>query len=282
MTLAASKTPPAWRFVAALRSRWRIYLAEAALLGLFMISAGGFTVLFEYPGSAVHQSISSPFVRRGLIGVAMGLTAIALIYSRPGKRSGAHMNPAVTLCFLRLGKIDPADAAFYIAAQFIGGAAGVGLCRVIAKPLIAHPAINHVVTLPGPQGIFAAWIAECAISFALMGTVLTLNRFPKLMGRTGIAAGILVALYITFEAPFSGMSMNPARTMGSALFAHTFTGLWIYFTAPIAGMLAAVETYRLLMPDAHRICGKLTHCHRVPCIIKCNCMAPPGIEMRGN
>jgi aquaporin Z len=75
------------------------YSMEAALLGLFMVSAGVVTILFEYPNSPLHQAIASADVRRWLIGVAMGSTAIALVYSPWGKQSGAHMNPAVTLTF---------------------------------------------------------------------------------------------------------------------------------------------------------------------------------------
>jgi aquaporin Z len=264
--------------VAAIRVNWRIYLIEAALLGTFMVSACAFTALLEYPVSPVDQIIPIPFIRRALIGIAMGLTAVLLIYSRWGKRSGAHMNPAVTLCFLRLGRIDRWDALFYILAQFIGGAVGIMLCRVAANPLLIHPSVHHVVTVPGASGTIIAWVAEFCISLLLMGTILAVNRFPRLIKCTGLFAGALVALYITFEAPLSGMSMNPARTFASALSANLFTGLWIYFTAPVAGMLMAVETHRLLARNPNQLCGKLTHCHRVPCHIKCNCLASSGIQ----
>jgi aquaporin Z len=93
--------------IRSLREHWPEYLSEAAELGAFMLSAGAFTTLFEYPNSPVHQAIGDPFVRRTTIGIAMGLTALALIFSPLGKRSGAHMNPAVTLAFLRLGKVKP-------------------------------------------------------------------------------------------------------------------------------------------------------------------------------
>src|SRR5229473_2753635 len=108
-----------------IRHHWPEYLMEAAGLGIFMISASVFTILFEYPDSPVHQAMPSDFLRRALIGLAMGITAIGIIYSPWGKRSGAHLNPAVTLSFLRLGKIQPWDAAYYITAQFLGGLAGV-------------------------------------------------------------------------------------------------------------------------------------------------------------
>ena len=88
-----------------LRKNWPEYLIEAWALGTFMVSAGACTMLSEHPSSPVRAAIADADIRRVLIGVCMGLTAIALIYSPWGKRSGAHMNPAVTLTFLRLGKV---------------------------------------------------------------------------------------------------------------------------------------------------------------------------------
>ena len=105
--------------IRALREHWPEYLCEAAELGLFMISAGLFTILLHHPGSPVLNFIPSEFTRRMLTGIAMGSTAIALVFSPLGKRSGAHFNPAVTLTFWRLGKVKNWDAVFYIVAQFI-------------------------------------------------------------------------------------------------------------------------------------------------------------------
>src|SRR5262249_37045875 len=114
------------------------YLIEAAFLGLFMVSACSFTVLLQHPASTLRQMLPNAFIRRFLTGVAMGLTAIALIYSSWGKQSGAHLNPSITLTFLRLGKIDPWDACFYIIAQFIGGTLGVLFSGLIWGHAIAE------------------------------------------------------------------------------------------------------------------------------------------------
>src|SRR5262249_45641157 len=156
------------------------------------------------------------------MGCAMGLTAIALVYSPLGKRSGAHMNPAVTLTFLGLGRVAPRDALFYVLAQFAGGAVGLLACARLLGPLLGDPHVNYVATVPGDRGIDIAFAAELVISFLLMSVVLRVSSRPALARYTGLCAGALVALYITFEAPLSGMSMNPARSFGSALLAHSW------------------------------------------------------------
>ena len=248
----------------ALRNHWPEYLMEGAELAIFMISASLFTILLYHPSSPVPQIIPAEFSRRILMGSAMGLTAIALIYSPWGKRSGAHMNPAVTLTFFRLGKVAPLDAIFYILAQFIGGTVGVALVALLANNLLAHPAVNYVATVPGPGGAWPAFVAEATISFLLFLTVLIVSNLPKIARLTGLFAGCCVALFIVFESPISGMSMNPARTFGSAFLPHLWAFLWIYFAAPLLAMLGAAELYPLLRGRV--ACAKYHHQNNFRCI----------------
>lgn len=239
---------------------------EAVGLGIFMISACLFTILLEYPGSPVHSLIQSELLRRALIGIAMGLTAIGIIYSPWGKQSGAHINPAVTLTFFRLGKIAPWDAFFYVLAQFLGGLAGVLLVAAVMGQIVAHPTVNFVATLPGPRGPWVAFGTETLISFGLMLTVLITTNTETLGRYTGLFAGLLVATYIAVEAPFSGMSMNPARSFASAAPARQWMSLWVYFTAPFLGMLLAAELYLRTMGVAKVFCAKLNHYNHKRCI----------------
>ena len=252
----------------ALIRHWPEYLMEAAGLGLFMISACVFTVLVEHPQSPVRSGLADPFVRRSLIGLAMGLTAIGLIYSPWGKRSGAHLNPTITLTFLRLGRVEAWDAAFYVIAQFAGALAGVLVAAAVLRSALAHAAVNYAVTLPGGWGRLGAFVAEFSISLGLMLVVLLMSNVPRIARFTGLCAGALVALYITLEAPLSGMSMNPARTLGSALPAWTWTGLWVYFTAPLFGMLTGAELYRSVSARGVA-CAKLHHQNGYRCIFRC-------------
>src|SRR3970282_1358936 len=136
------------------------YLIEASGLGLFMISACFFGFFLEHPDSPVHQTLPDPFLRRVLMGIAMGLTAVAIIYSPWGKQSGAHINPSVTLTFFRLGKIKPWDAFFYVLAQFAGAMAGVFLVAQFLGAALADPAVRYVVTVPGIDGPWVALRAE--------------------------------------------------------------------------------------------------------------------------
>src|SRR5712691_8860607 len=131
----------------ALRQHWPEYLMEAAGLGLFMLAACAFTVLIYHPGSPVAQSVESEILRRTLMGLAMGLTAVALIYSPWGRRSGGHLNPVVTLTFWRLGKIAGWDAALYVVAQFLGGLSGVLVARTWLGGRVADPAVRYAVTI---------------------------------------------------------------------------------------------------------------------------------------
>ena len=254
----------------ALKRHWPEYLMEAFGLGLFMVSACAFGTLLEYPGSFAHQAIPDATARRVLMGAAMGITNIVNIYSLWGKRSGAHINPSTTWTFFRLGKIDMWDAIFYSLSQFVGGVAGVLIAQVAIQKFLAHPSVNYVATVPGSSGIIVAFIAEVIISFILMSVVLRVSNTAKLARYTGLFASALVMIYISVEAPFSGMSMNPARTFGSAISANTWTALWVYFMAPPIGMLLAAEMYLRLKGAQKVFCAKLHHNNDKRCIFRCN------------
>ncbi len=258
----------------ALTRHWPEYVIEAAGLGLFMVSACLFAGLLYHPTSVVSQAVPDPLLRRVFMGLAMGLTAVALIYSPWGQQSGAHFNPAVTLTFLRLGRIRGWDALFYVGAQFVGGVSGVVLAAVVTRGLVADRSVNFAVTVPGLWGPAAAFAAEVVISCGLMLVVLAVSNTPRLSRFTGLFAGALVATYITLEAPVSGMSMNPARSFASALPANVWTAFWIYPTAPTLGMLLAAELYRRTRRPVK--CAKLHHDNARRCIFRCGYMAAPA------
>jgi aquaporin Z len=186
------------------------------------------------------------------MGLAMAATAIGIIKSPCGRRSGAHFNPAITLVFHRLGKIGARDAVFYIVFQFIGAIAGVALAALFFGAALATPQVDYAVTVPGIGGPAGAFAAETFMAALLMATVLVTSNRPRLAPWTPWLVGLLIAGYIVVFAPVSGFSINPARTTGSAVFAHVWTSAWIYFTAPVLGMWLAAELYLRLGPAATR------------------------------
>jgi aquaporin Z len=239
------------------------YAIEAALLGIFMISACGFGVLLEHPDSPLHRAIGDPVLRRVLMGIAMGTTAIAIIYSPWGGRSGAHINPATTLTFWRLGRIKGTDVAGYVGAQFLGAVLGVAIASALLGARLAHASVNYVVTRPGRWGVGPAFAGEVLISAVLMGVVVALtgSRWARF---TGLAVGLLVATYISLEAPISGMSMNPARSFGSAWGSGSWGMFWVYVAGPLLGMsLGALLATRA---RARPACPKLHHPESQRCI----------------
>lgn len=255
-----------WTLIRAVSAHWPEYCIEAVLLGLFMISACVFTTVLELPSSMVRQNIPSAFLRRVLTGIAMGITAVGLIYSPFGQRSGAQMNPSVTLAFYRLGRIKPVDTMCYIASQLAGGVAGVLIARILLGDRLAAPQVRFAATVPGASGLALAIAGEFVISFLLMTVVLHVSADSRLARFTGLAAGLLVATYITLEAPLSGMSMNPARTLASAVHAKVWVGVWIYVVVPPLAMLAAGELYMRRLAGAAAGCCKLYHNPQRRCI----------------
>lgn len=242
---------------------------EAAGLAGFIIGAGLLTTLLEHPDSPVRQSMGQqPWLRRVPLGLCLGVYIAGVIYSPWGQRSGAHINPAVTWTFFRLGKIELWDALFYTLAQFAGAVFASQLMKATLGRWYAHPSVNYTVTMPGrgATGTELAFVSEFIISFVLMFVVLLAVNSGRLEKLAGAFAGLLVGVYLIVETPYSGMSMNPARSFGSAFAAQQWSALWIYFTAPPLAMLLAGEAYRRLRRGQIIGCAKLYHCRDKACI----------------
>ncbi len=252
------------------RHNRRLYVYEGVELAIFMVSACVFTVFLFDPSFPAFRLLPSAAIRRTLMGIAMGVTAILIIRSPMGKRSGAHFNPAITLTYLHLGRIARWDAVFYVIFQFAGGAFGVAGSAVVLRGSISVPAVDYAVTVPGRYGTAAAFLAEFFMAAVLMGVVLWASNRPALASYTSYLVGVLIALYILFFAPVSGFSINPARTTGSAVFANVWTGWWLYFIAPLLGMIASAELYVLAFGADRILCAKLHPDPKYTCPFLCH------------
>jgi len=238
---------------AAFKTNWKHYLQEALGLGIFMISACFFSAMLFSEKSSWY--ISNAMLKNVLMGIAMGTTALFIFYSPLTALSGSQINPAVTLTFLRLGKMCRYDAIFFIIFQILGGTIAVYLMQTLMGSILIDAPVNSAATVPGRLGIGWAVITELFIAFITMTMVLFVSNSDRLKKYTRIFAGCLVCTWVIVAGPISGFGMNPARSLASALPANVWTAFWIYLIAPLAGMLSAAEFY--LIVGRNRINNRL-------------------------
>jgi aquaporin Z len=252
--------------LASLRLHWPEYAMEVAGLGLYLFATCVAATVLQHPASPVRQMFPDTLTRRAFMGLSMGATITAIVLSPWGKQSGGHFNPAVTIAFYRLGKVEFWDTWFYVAAQFLGAIGGVCVARYALRGALGNNAVHYATTIPGLYGRGVAFAAEIAISLILMTTILFASNRASIAPYTAYLAGTLTAIYLTFEAPLSGMSTNPARTFAPALHAGHWYALWIYFFAPTIGMLIASEIFLYARGGLAPECAKLHHANNKRCI----------------
>jgi aquaporin Z len=249
----------------------REYAAEYMGTLLLLVLGLSAVVIFFAQGSPIPGWIPNEDLRRLLTGIAFAGSATLIVYSPLGKQSGGHINPAVTLAFMRLDKITPRSALVYMAVQFAGAQTGAAIVALVWADL--GDEVQLGTTVPGGHGWVPAFVAETAMVFLLVSLILRFVDTPRLQRFTPAAAGALVAFLVFVEAPISGTSLNPARTLGPAVLAQRYTDIWIYLVAPPLGALVAVALYRRRRRGVR--CGKLFHADGYRCrFLDCQYTAP--------
>ncbi|RYE17812.1 MAG: aquaporin family protein, partial [Sphingobacteriaceae bacterium] len=216
-------------------SQIKAYGMEALGLFGFVLIAGLMAIFLEHPDMPVMQTSwkHEPLLRRIPLGIVLGLY-IFIISKAFGKKSGAMVNPAVTWAMYRQGNINFKDAIWYTVAQFVGAVVAAQLLKWTLFTWFGHPNIHFGITKPiPPHESENAWMAEFLISFITMAIILFFSSLKKLEKLLPVAMAVSIALFLIFELPYSGMSMNPARSFAGALAAGKWEHLWLYFAAPI-------------------------------------------------
>lgn len=212
-------------------AEWAAELAGTALLVFGGLSA----VVFDfYPGSPVSELIPSHSWRLLLTGLLFAGTGSAVAVSPLGRRSGAHLNPAVTVAFACTRHVHPHDLGGYVAAQFAGALGGAALLRSVWGSRAA--AVGYGVTQPGPHTTIGQAVGlEAAMTAALVLTIFAFVSSPTTARWTPLAVWIVVAILVWKGAPATGTSLNPARSLGPAVVAGDYHDLWLYLSAPLVG-----------------------------------------------
>lgn len=207
------------------------YLAE--FIGTFTLvfcGTGAVIVNEVIPGSVTHVGIAMTF----------GLVVMAMIYAL-GEKSGAHLNPAVSIAFTVYGNFPVSKTAPYIIAQLAGGIAASSVLKTLFPLSVLLGA-----TIPSGSNL-QSFIMESILSFFLMLVIISVAKGSKEQGLfAGIAIGSVVLLEAMFAGPVSGASMNPVRSLAPAIVSGQLKQVWIYVTAPVLGTVLAVLVYKLI------------------------------------
>ena len=223
---------------------WQVLASELAGTAVLILVGLSLVILMFGVGSPMIRIIPSDAVRRLLTGFLFGSTGALIALSPVGKESGAHLNPVVTLGFWLAGKLDARTAAGYVLAQLAGACVG-------AVPLLAWGAMGRSVafgaTLPGkdlPIGVVL--LGEVWTTFALIAGLCVFLGIRRLRPFTPALFPFLYSFMVWAEAPISGTSTNPARSLGPALISGEWQGWWIYWVGPLIGTLVAIATFSFL------------------------------------
>lgn len=202
---------------------------------------GTFILVYAIASAATVYSGSGQL---GVIGIGLvhALVLTAIVYAI-GYRSGAQVNPAVTIGLLVARQIGAKEAGVYIIAQLIGAIIGAAVVYSIFGF-----AMSASMTLPSEDNITRSLILETVMTFTLVYVVLstTTSKNLKTAPLAGVAIGFTLGLNVMFGGAITGGSLNPARSFGPALLMWDFNYHWIYWIAPIAGGMIAAGVYKLL------------------------------------
>jgi aquaporin Z len=225
----------------------RKYLAE--FLGTFVLVFGGV-------GSAVLAGSHIGYVG---VAFAFGLALLAMVYTI-GPVSGCHINPAVTLGVLLAKRIGPREAVMYVVAQIFGAIVASALILLIASGVAGGydlaagglGANGYGLHSPGQYSMVAAFIAEVILTMFLVVTVLGATDVKAPVGFAGLAIGLVLTLIHLVGIPITNTSVNPARSIGPALFVQGWAleQLWLFIVAPLVGAVIAALAYAAIrLPD---------------------------------
>ncbi len=212
----------------------------AELVGTALLVSVGLSVVIVMfgAGSPARAVLPSEGWRRLITGFLFGSTGALIALSPIGKRSGAHINPVVSMAFRLMGKLDLRTTLGYVAAQLIGAILG-------ALPLLAWGAMGRSVafgaTLPGTgYTIGVVLLGEVITTFAMITGLCLCLGFRRIRPYTPAMFPPLYAIMVFVESPISGTGTNPARSLGPAVISGQWQDWWIYWLGPMAGMLLAV------------------------------------------
>ncbi|MCE9604916.1 MAG: aquaporin [Planctomycetia bacterium] len=217
---------------------WSLFVSELIGTALLVLVGLSLVILMFGSGTPMARLIPSESLRSLITGFLFGTTGATIALSPVGKVSGAHINPAVTVAFRLMGKLDFRTTLVYIVAQLVGAVMG-------SLPLLLWGSMGSSVdfgaTLPGSgYSLSTVILGEVVTTFTMVALLAVFLSFRSIRPFTPAIFPPLYAIMVWIESPISGTSTNPARSFGPSVISGQWEGWWIYWIGPMAGMLLAV------------------------------------------
>jgi len=224
----------------------RKYLSELVGTLLVVFAGCGSAVAAGALFSALGITLPAAFTTLA-IAMAFGLATMA-VYYMIGNVSGGHINPAVSLGMLITRKLSVKDFIGYIIAQFAGGIAGAGLLAYCISGTTSLAANGYGDSSTFGISSTVAFVMEAVLTFALVSTFINVTSDEKTKGVAGIVIGFAVTAFYGLAVPFTGGSLNPARSLGPALLqgSTAISQVWVFIAAPLVGGVLAALFYMLI------------------------------------
>jgi aquaporin Z len=237
---------------------WQPVAAEFAGTALLLAAGLSIVIWASAPASPLVHAMRDAAARRALTGALFGTVGASIAISPLGRESGAHLNPVVTLAFWAERRIRTSTLLAYVAAQAAGGI--VGSSVLLAWGRLGR-SVRYGATTPGHAGSLAALGGEAAATFALIALLFGVLGSPRLRHGAPLLFPPLYAVLVLVEAPLSGTSTNPARSLGPAVVSETWTGFWVYLAGPLVGTAVALAIRRL--PVIRRLAVEVAKVHHL-------------------
>jgi aquaporin Z len=257
---------------------WHFVDWGCELLGTLLLVLGGTTAVVAGFASAspLAHHLHGTHLRLLVVGFFFAGSGAAVTISPIGRRSGAHLNPAVTLAFFLKRHVSWHDLIGYVVAQLTGATAGAGLAVAIWRRHDSSPPVHYAITTPGHGvSVLTALVVEAAMTASLVLVIFGMLSSPRTARWTPLAVWVLVTVLVWRVATITGTSLNPARSLGPDWVAGYSTDAWVYVVAPLAGAALAVAGWDATT-SRRVLTAKLFHDSRYASVLKTRLPAMPA------
>lgn len=229
---------------------FKLYVSEFVGTAL-LLAVGLSVVIFNWgEGTAMSRYIPDQGLRRLFTGFLFGTTGCLVTLSPVGKISGAHINPAVSIAFWMCGKMKNHAVLGYIVSQMLGAVVG---CLPLLLWGRQGASVSYGNTVPGDAGLAAAFVGEVLTTAALVTLLYIFVSSKKLRNYTPFTVPFLYSFMVWAESPLSGCSTNPARSFGPAVVSGVYTAYWLYWLAPVTGVLLVMGFVKAINSRRHHL-----------------------------